>query len=150
MDEKDGCEFGRILNQRFDDHVDRQESKLEGIETYLRVLLEVKMPKVESAVGEAVKMARDSSECTVEARKAAESAKDSVRNVIIGIVLAVLSLVGTNAYKIWSDKQDQGAVLRALNDKLHQDAINQRETVNYLKQLEATLRRAAMKKPSTF
>jgi hypothetical protein len=163
-----GTEYSRCLSDRMEQirkDVQREigevwsftKSKLISIETWHNFFNNDIFPRLERKIGEAVKMAESASCNTIISRDAAKEAKKSVdqarfflATTIITLAVALIGIVGTSVYKIVSDKQDQGAMILALQEKIHQDALNQRETVNYLKELEKALRDSALRRPNKY
>jgi hypothetical protein len=163
-----GTEYSRCLSDRMEQirkDVQREigevwsftKSKLISIETWHNFFNNDIFPRLERKIGEAVKMAESASCNTIISRDAAKEAKKSVdqariflATTIITLAVALIGIVGTSVYKIVSDKQDQGAMILALQEKIHQDALNQLETVNYLKELEKALRDSALRRPNKY
>lgn len=59
MTNPEGCEYGHLLRQSFEAFCTRLDSKLEGIETLLRVWRDIKFVRIEAQIVEVNKMLID-------------------------------------------------------------------------------------------
>lgn len=161
-----GSEFSRALKKEVErlekethDHIEEvysyMKSKLVSIEAGQQMLYDPNdglLTKILKKAEATVKMATDSAACTVEARKAAEDARGFVRSnilvnagtlvAVIGLFVTMLIFVISFTAKMQEQLTAQQAVVKAMEEKIRQDAGNQHETVAILKDLKVELKKA--------
>lgn len=159
----DGSEFSRTLRRELtelkknttkeiEEVYNYISSKLVSIQTGQKLLYDPKdgiLSKALSKVEVAVKMATDSAVCTTEAKKAAdmslksaEEARDYIRTNIfvtaltfLGILLTVIGGVWYSIDRAKTDDVYQNRIVKALQDKIVQDATNQNRTEEIMNKL---------------
>lgn len=156
-----GSEFSRALRKEMNSLRLNTEEKIKevwswvtshlvSIEAGQKMLYDPKDGLIQKALNKveaAVKMATDAAACTVEARKAADDAKLYIRaNIFVtavtflGILVTVVGGYFAFIGKTRDEISNQRAMVTALQEKLKQDADNQVETVQILKDLKIELR----------
>ena len=144
-----GSEFSRSLKRELNELkkettkeiaevYDYVSSKLVSIQTGQKLLYDPKdgiLTKALNKVEVAVRMATDAAVCTTEARKSADESRDYIRTNIFVTALTFLGILVTVIGGVWYvmdrakiDDVNQGKVIKALQDKIVQDAHNQERT----------------------
>jgi len=135
---------------------DYVSSKLVSIETGQKLLYDPKdgiLTKALSKVEVAVRMATDSAVCTAEAKKASErsessskESRDYIRTNIFVTALTFLGILVTVIGVVWYvmdrakiDDTNQSKIIKALQDKIVQDANNQQRTEIIMNRLYSKL-----------
>jgi hypothetical protein len=162
LDEK-GSEFSRSLakdveamKKKAKEDIEElwswSKSQLVSIEQGQRILYDPKDGLLAVAlrkVSEAVKFAQDAALCTAasnqsadRAARAAEDTRAFVRTNIfvtaitfLGILITVVTFAVTYSSKSKEESRDAKALIAAMNEKIEQDAANQRETVGLMNKL---------------
>jgi hypothetical protein len=153
---ENGSEFSRalknemiILKRETEKQVDEIysyiASQLVSIQAGQKMLYDPRdglLTKALNKVEMAVKMSTDAAACTVEARKAANDAALYIRaNIFVtaitflGILVTVVGGYFVFLEKNSEDDKNQNTMIIALQEKIKQDANNQRETITMMQKL---------------